>query len=155
MLGPECLRKCLGLFVPHRLWKRQINGRDTNGTDQPQIEPLRNALECSKMMQCVFRPELTGFRVAFSLKHRAGSTQKQLRKYFHTSFDSTYQLVSFLRLYKETILQLSLIEPWQVSDFSIIFILRDADVINDCIAQCLRWLHAMYKKEAWDLSSHR
>lgn len=61
------------------------------------------------MMQCVFRPELTGFRVVFSLKHRA-----------------------------ETILQLSLIEPWQVSDFSIIFILRDADVINDCIVQCLR-----------------
>ena len=37
---------------------------DTNGADPPQIEPLRNALECSKMTLCVFRPEPASFRVA-------------------------------------------------------------------------------------------
>lgn len=60
----------------------------------------------------------------------------------------------FLRLYKGTICQLSLIEPWQVEDFSTIFTQTDADVINECISQCLRWLHAVCTREAWHFSSH-
>lgn len=74
--------------------------------------------------------------IAFSLEHEAEIMQKHLRTYFHISSDSTYQLMWFLCLYKETISQFTLIEPCQVLDFYTIFALTDADMMVFKVITC-------------------
>lgn len=73
--GAEVVSVC----TPPSFQQLQRNGRDTNGAASPQSEPLKNALECSKTMLCVFRPQPAGFGAAKTSQSHLNKSQTYRR----------------------------------------------------------------------------